>query len=105
MAMICQTMGKNVLADDAARRYTVSDACTRCGICTKVCPAGNITLTDRVTFGGRCEACYACIQNCPQKAIHLPDEKSGARFRNEQVSLQDIVRANEQSAIRGGNDF
>nr|WP_157888429.1 EFR1 family ferrodoxin [Lachnoclostridium phocaeense] len=96
MAMIWQTIGKRVLDDKAAQRYTVSDACTKCGICTKVCPARNIRLTDCVEFGSCCEVCYACIQNCPQGAIHLPDEKSWERFRNEHVNLQEIIEANCQ---------
>ncbi len=39
---------------------------------------------------------YACIQNCPQHAIHLPNEQSGVRFRNENVNLQEIIEANCQ---------
>ncbi len=65
-------------------------------ICARVCPANNITVTeDKVMFGDRCEVCYACLHNCPKKAIHLPVEKAGARFRNEHVSLNDIIRSNE----------
>jgi len=36
-----------------------------------------------------------CLYNCPQKAIHLKKEASEARFRNENVSLADIIAANE----------
>lgn len=96
MAAIWKTIGKTVLSDKAAQKYTVSDACTRCGTCMRVCPAGNIRLTDRIMFGDQCEVCYACIHNCPQNAIHLPDEKSSARFRNEHVSVPELIRANSQ---------
>lgn len=96
MAVIWKMIGKTVLSDKAAQKYTVSDACTRCGICMRVCPAGNIRLTDRITFGDQCKVCYACIHNCPQNAIHLPDEKSGIRFRNEHVSVPELIRANCQ---------
>lgn len=96
MAMIYQTIGKHVLADDAAEKYTVNDSCTKCGTCMRLCPAGNIRIGDSVEFGDRCEVCYACIQNCPQQAIHLPDEKSTGRFRNEHISIQDLVQANNQ---------
>lgn len=60
-----------------------------------VCPADNITVTDRVTFSDHCEVCYACLHNCPRNAIHMKVEKSAVRFRNEHVSLQDIIQANE----------
>jgi formate hydrogenlyase subunit 6/NADH:ubiquinone oxidoreductase subunit I len=39
--------------------------------------------------------CYACLHNCPMNAIHKPDERSFARFRNEHVLLKDIIAANE----------
>ncbi|MBQ1266098.1 MAG: EFR1 family ferrodoxin [Proteobacteria bacterium] len=69
--------------------------CTRCGICAKVCPANNITVTDRVYFADRCEVCYACLHNCPQNALHHPSEQSAVRFRNEHVTLKDIITANQ----------
>jgi ferredoxin len=55
--------------------YNINDSCTSCGICTSVCPAGNITLNDgRPVFHHRCECCMACIQHCPQKAINYRDK-------------------------------
>lgn len=84
-----------ILRKDTALDYIVNDNCIRCGICAKVCPAGNITVTDKVTFSDHCEVCYACLHYCPQNAIHMKVERSEVRFRNEHVSLQDIIRANE----------
>ena len=76
--------------------YTVNDACIRCGVCAKVCPANNITVTkDGVTFSDHCEVCYACLHNCPQSAIHMRLEAGTAHFRNEHISLKDIIAANE----------
>ena len=89
-----QRLAVPILRKDAAQSYRVSDACTHCGICAQVCPADNISVSDEVRFANRCEVCYACIQNCPQHAIHLPHEQSDERFRNEHVTLQDIVQAN-----------
>ena len=71
------------------------DKCIRCGICAKVCPANNIKVTDHVEFSDHCEVCYACLHNCPQSAIHLKKEASDVHFRNEYISLKDIIEANE----------
>lgn len=82
----------------AALSYTVSDACIGCGTCVKVCPVGNVHQSgkEKPTFGANCERCYACVHNCPKKAIHIPQEKSGERFRNPEVSLKEIIDANRQ---------
>lgn len=90
-----ERLGIPILRKDTAQGYTVNNSCIRCGICAKVCPANNITVADKVAFSDCCEVCYACLHNCPQSAIHIPVEKSNVHFRNEHVSLQDIIHANE----------
>ena len=88
--------------------FHVTDACIDCAICTEVCPRGNYELTSNgVKMNGDCEFCFACIQNCPQRAIRfneLPDDpmlargevNPNARYRNENISIADIKRANRQ---------
>ncbi len=95
MAMYQKMLAKRILRKDTAQDYIVNDNCTRCGICAKVCPADNITVTDKVHFANKCEVCYACLHNCPQNAIHMKNECSAVRFRNEYISLKDIIEANE----------
>lgn len=95
MAMYQKMLAKRILRKDTAQEYIVNDNCTRCGICAKVCPADNITVTDKVHFANKCEVCYACLHNCPQNAIHMKNERSAVRFRNEHISLKDIIEANE----------
>ena len=95
MAMYQKMLAKRILRKDTAQEYIVTDDCVRCGICAKVCPANNITVSDKVRFADRCEVCYACLHNCPQNAIHMKNEKSAVRFRNEHISLKDILEANE----------
>jgi ferredoxin len=81
---------------DLDRKYIVDDKCNRCGTCAKVCPVGNIRIGDSVEFLHHCECCAGCIHACPRVAIHLKNEKSSARFINENVSLGDIIDSNFQ---------
>lgn len=89
-----ETHAAKILRRDAAREYTVSDDCILCGTCARVCPANNIVVGDTVEFSDHCEVCYACLHNCPQGAIQLPAEANTVHFRNEHVSVADIVRTN-----------
>lgn len=76
--------------------------CVGCGICARVCPADCILLergcaTRSATGGAGCNACLACIHACPNGAIELPagELNPSARWRNEHVSLRDLMAANE----------
>ena len=87
-------------ADAWQHLLRVTDSCIGCGICEKVCPSGSIRLMNgtAVHIPGHCQTCLACAHACPQKAIGLtiPEKNPGARYRNEHISLKEIVMANCQ---------
>ena len=81
------------------------DRCIECLTCANVCPHKNFSLTDRgLKIGGMCEYCLACVHNCPQKALTLRSAREGrpgernpeARYRNPNISLNEIIRSNRQ---------
>lgn len=87
----------------------ISDACVGCGICEKVCPSASIHLENKraVYIPGSCQTCLACIHACPQRAIELtvPEKNKKARYRNEHISLQEIIKANcQQDEKKQGKD-
>lgn len=79
-----------------------ADKCRGCSICAKVCPAGCIDIKGGIaqrcaTAGQGCNACLGCIHACPHGAINLPmgERNSEARYRNEHISLAQIMDANK----------
>lgn len=78
----------------------VTEVCVGCGTCEKVCPSASIHVADgkAVHIPGNCQTCLACAHACPQKAIQLtiPEVNPDARYRNEHISLREIMEANCQ---------
>jgi ferredoxin len=93
-------MSKEQDKDVWGKPYIVNDDCIGCGICMRVCPAGCIHMVNQraVHTYENCQMCMACIHTCPQKAIGLKmqEKNPDARYRNENVGLMELIRANEQ---------
>ncbi len=84
---------------NSPKEFSVSDACVGCGICTKVCPRGNIEIVDgKPVFHNSCEFCLGCVNNCSKKAIQMKRDKNKGeeRYRNEHISVKEIIAANMQ---------
>ena len=77
----------------ASQDFTVSDKCTGCGTCVRVCPRANINLlSNKPEFSGNCEFCHACIQWCPEFAISHPNfETDKKQYRNPNVKLSELI--------------
>lgn len=80
----------------AGARFVVSDACTGCGTCVKVCPVANIKLSPdnkKPVWGNACEQCVACIQWCPVCAIEYGTiTVKRKRYHHPKVKAADLYR-------------
>ncbi len=81
--------------DSVEGGFYTSDACTKCGICEKLCKNGNIHLTEEgVVWGHDCQQCMACIMWCPNKAIRHPNvPEKRRRYQNPDITLNDMIHS------------
>lgn len=86
--------------DTFSNLYRVTEECIGCEICTKVCPKKCFTMDGKrsVWHPEGCITCMACIHACPMMAIqmNIPEKNSKARYRNENISICEILDANNQ---------
>lgn len=84
--------------------YRITDECIGCEICTKVCPRKCFSMDNHrsVWNPDGCITCMACIHACPMMAIqmNMPEKNPKARYRNENISICEIVDSNNQLNIK-----
>ncbi|MDR0936775.1 MAG: EFR1 family ferrodoxin [Oscillospiraceae bacterium] len=89
-----------------ALTYRWRKNCTACGTCMKVCPVANYTISETerdangiplFKFADSCEGCMACLQNCPNAALYMPNEPTRYRYRNPNITVDEIIAANNQA--------
>lgn len=73
--------------------FKCDEKCSRCGICSKICPVKNINMVDgRPVWQHHCEQCFACLQWCPKEAIQFSNRTSrGKRYHHPDVKLSDMM--------------
>ncbi|MDD5096994.1 MAG: EFR1 family ferrodoxin [Candidatus Omnitrophica bacterium] len=78
----------------SGKNFWSTQACTKCGICVKICPVENITLVEgKPKWLKHCQQCMACLQWCPVEAIQYKKSTLGRkRYHHPAVSAQDIIR-------------
>ncbi|MFP3154920.1 EFR1 family ferrodoxin [Lachnospiraceae bacterium ZAX-1] len=81
-----------------ALKYTISDDCTSCGLCVKICPICNVELKNgKPTFAEKCEQCMACLQFCPQQAIHYQGKtEKRRRYHHPDITAKDLIKKQEE---------
>ena len=87
---------------DKDKNFTVSNACTGCGICKEVCPVKNIELiNNKPGFNHNCEQCLACVHYCPPKAINYKNKtQNRGRYNHPDISYKELAEYADCKAIR-----
>jgi len=77
---------------NADKKFWVDEKCNGCGVCAKVCPADNISLTERKpVWYHHCELCLACFQWCPRQAIQHEDKTTKwGRYHNPYIRPEEL---------------
>ena len=99
--VILRFFGALVTRGSKGLGLTASDACTACGICTRVCPTENIELReDRPIWGDRCLTCFACLHWCHESAISLGGLDVGITpYHHPDVTLGDMLAQRDDPAV------
>lgn len=97
LSAYCEPLLREQDKGESAKAFVVNGNCTRCCLCTYVFPAANISVAERVEFGNSCEACYACIHAARRAPFTCRTKRSAARWRNPDVTITEIIRANSQN--------
>jgi len=81
---------ENIEAYD--KKFVVTDKCTNCGLCGRICPVSNIKTSNKHTIWlHHCERCLKCLQWCPNEAIQYGRKTiKWKRYHNPGISMVDI---------------
>ena len=74
----------------SSRPFHSTDKCNVCGLCAKICPTKNITITDgKPVWDNYCTQCLACIHRCPVRAIEYGKitKKKGRYYYKKSIQV------------------
>ncbi|MBP2629026.1 MAG: 4Fe-4S ferredoxin [Firmicutes bacterium] len=74
-------------------KFRVTEACTLCGQCIKICPKNNIKIINaNVLWKENCDYCLACLHWCPKTAIQNGElSPTCRRYHHPSISITDII--------------
>ena len=75
---ISKIMGRQFfkLLPKMSNNLTSTSGCSKCGMCLRNCPKGNITFEERhAIFHSNCMMCVRCIHICPTNGIRYKGKK------------------------------
>ncbi len=83
-----------------------NDDCINCGICSEICPVGNIDMgPNGPEWLHECEQCFACLQWCPNGSLQFgANTEGGKRYHHPDVVISDMIgqRKPVQQSYGGG---
>jgi len=73
--------------------FWTTDACNGCGTCARICPRGNIKISNgKPVWNGECDYCHACIQWCGKTAIQFRDiTEQKRRYTNPKIQVNEML--------------
>ena len=77
--------------------FRVNEKCTQCGLCVKICPKNNITLSDSsLNWGDNCELCVSCIHWCTKEAIQMKNATiNRKRYHHPEIMINELFYQKE----------
>ncbi|MGN1329197.1 MAG: EFR1 family ferrodoxin [Eubacterium sp.] len=79
--------------------FSVTQECTGCGLCEKMCPTHNITIeNNKAIHANYCASCYACVHWCPAHAT-LPKFlliRNRKQYTHPEIKPAEIIQSEQK---------
>jgi len=84
-------LGKHI--EFSPKRFKLTDLCSGCGVCKKICPVYNVELTqNRPVWKRSCVCCLACFHWCPKEAIYMNNFfiKDRRKYQHPEIAMYEM---------------